>query len=396
MVSVEFAGDAPGVTLVGWNVPVAPVGNPLTVNVTALLNDPFSGVTVMVYVAEPPAEIVCGPVGELIVNVGAGDPVPFSVVVCGAPVALSATDSVAVRLAADAGVNVTLIVHVCCGVREAGHSFDSAKSLGFVPVRVIPVIDSAVLPVFVSVAVCAALVVPTTPVNVSVPGASVAVSTCTTVTVTVTAGDVLPASLLSPPYIAVTECAPSASVDVVNVATPAPFNVPVPSTVAPSIKVTVPVGTPLPGFCVTVAVKVTLVPTFTFAALAIRVVDVCARLTVTTTAFDVLAALFVSPPYTAVIECCPTASVVVMNVASPEPFNVPVPSIVAPSMNVTDPVGVVPPTGGVTVAVNVMLVPAVTLVALAVSTLELAAEFTITELAPVAVVYVWAPATSGV
>jgi hypothetical protein len=107
---------------------------------------------VIVYVAEPPAEIVCGPVGELIVNDGAAVPVPFSVAVCGAPVALSATDSVAVRLAADAGVNVTLIVQVCCGASEAGHSFVSAKSLAFAPVRLIPVIDNAVLPVFVSVA----------------------------------------------------------------------------------------------------------------------------------------------------------------------------------------------------------------------------------------------------
>jgi len=176
IVSVEFAGELPGVTLAGWNVPVAPVGNPLTANVTALLNAPFCGVTVIVYIADPPAGIVCGPVGELMVNVGAGDPVPFSVTVCGAPVALSATLSVAVRLAADAGVNVTLIVQVCCDARESAHVLVSAKSLGFVPV-LIPVIDSAVLPVLVSVAVCAALVVPTTPVNVSVPGVSVAEST---------------------------------------------------------------------------------------------------------------------------------------------------------------------------------------------------------------------------
>jgi hypothetical protein len=154
------------------------------------------------------------------------------------------------------------------------------------------------------------------------------------------------------------------------------------------MKATVPVGTPLPGFCVTVAVKVTLAPTAGFNELAIIAVDVCATLTVTVTAFEVLPALLLSPPYTAVIECCPTASVEVVNVATPEPFSVPVPSIVAPSMNVTLPVGVVPPVGGVTVAVNVTLVPAVTLVALATSVVPLLAELTVTKLAPVALVYV--------
>jgi hypothetical protein len=75
------------------------------------------------------------------------------------------------------------------------------------------------------------------------------------------------------------------------------------------MKVTIPVGTPLPGFCATVAVNVTLVPTFTLEALAISAVDVCAKLTVTVTAVDVLAALLLSPPYTAVTELVPSASV---------------------------------------------------------------------------------------
>jgi C4-dicarboxylate transporter len=65
-------------------------------------------------------------------------------------------------------------------------------------------------------------------------------------------------------------------------------------------------------------------------------------------------------------------------------------------MNVTVPVGVVPPAGGVTVAVNVTLVPTVTFVALAVSAVALVADTTVTEFAPVALVYVSAPDTSGV
>src|SRR6266567_2585504 len=53
-------------------------------------------------------------------------------------------------------------------------------------------------------------------------------------------------------------CAPTLSVDVVNVATPLPLSVAVPSGFAPSVKVTVPVGVPEP--LVTVAVKVTACP----------------------------------------------------------------------------------------------------------------------------------------
>jgi hypothetical protein len=51
--------------------------------------------------------MVCGPVDELMVKVGGGVPVPLSPVVCGEPEALSATESVAEKLAADAGVKVT-------------------------------------------------------------------------------------------------------------------------------------------------------------------------------------------------------------------------------------------------------------------------------------------------
>ena len=51
-------------------------------------------------------------------------------------------------------------------------------------------------------------------------------------------------------------------------------------------------------------------------------------------------------------ECCPTAKLDVANVATPEAFSVPVPNAVAPSMNVTVPVGAVDPLV-VTVVVNI-------------------------------------------
>jgi hypothetical protein len=75
----------------------------------------------------------------------------------------------------------------------------------------------------------------------------------------------------------------------------------------------------------------------------------------------------VGPPYPAVIECIPTASELVAYVATPDPFSVPVPSVIVPSRNVTVPVGTAVPDAGVTVAVNVILVPLAAVVDEAVS-----------------------------
>jgi hypothetical protein len=55
------------------------------------------------------------------------------------------------------------------------------------------------------------------------------------------------------------ECAPTVSVEIVKVALPPLFRVPMPSVIAPSRKFIVPVGVPLPAE-VTVAVNVTGVP----------------------------------------------------------------------------------------------------------------------------------------
>lgn len=77
----------------------------------------------------------------------------------------------------------------------------------------------------------------------------------------VSTADVLPAKLLSPPYTAVIECAPAASELVENDARPEAFSVTVASAVAPSSKVTLPVGVPVAPFvATTVAVKVTDCP----------------------------------------------------------------------------------------------------------------------------------------
>jgi len=118
------------------------------------------------------------------------------------------------------------------------------------------------------------------------------------------------------------------------------------------LNVTVPVGVPLPGAtALTVAVNVTDWPTVEGLAEEATVVEVLAWFTTWVTVFEVLVPKFESPPYTALMECEATESAEVANVATPDPFSVPVPSVVTPSLNVTAPVGV--PPVPVTVAVNV-------------------------------------------
>ena len=51
--------------------------------------------------------MVCAPLFELMVKLGGGVPVPFNVVDCGDPEALSVTCKLAEKPASDAGVNVT-------------------------------------------------------------------------------------------------------------------------------------------------------------------------------------------------------------------------------------------------------------------------------------------------
>ena len=83
---------------------------------------------------------------------------------------------------------------------------------------------------------------------------------------------------------------------------------------------------PEPGaFATIAAVNVTDVPGGTEVCKALTVVVVvlgnCLR-----QCLDVLVVSFVLPPYTAVIQCLPTASAEVVNVALPELLSVPMPS----------------------------------------------------------------------
>ncbi len=103
------------------------------------------------------------------------------------------------------------------------------------------------------------------------------------------ADDVLPACVPSPEYVAVTLCVPTVSVDVVSAAWLEPLSVPVPRSVAPSKKSTVPVAVGE-----TVAVNVTVKPLVDgFAELASVVV--VNELTTCDSADDVLPVCVPSP-----------------------------------------------------------------------------------------------------
>jgi len=182
-------------------------------------------------------------------------------------------------------------------------------------------------------------------------------------TISVTLAEVEPALFASPPYCAVMVCVPAVRADVVSVATPEELRVPVPSAVAPSSKVTVPVGIGAPAAGVMVAVNVRLAPRLALALDAARAVLVVNLLTVTTTAVERDVAKLVSPLYCAVMVSLPTGSAEVVSAARPDAVTALEPSVVAPIMNVMEPVGTAVPEAGVTAAVSVTLVPGVICVA---------------------------------
>ncbi len=128
--------------------------------------------------------------------------------------------------------------------------------------------------------------------------------------------------------------------------------------VEPSLKVTVPVGVPLPEpEALTVAVKVTTCPYTDGLAEEARAVVLPDLLTVWLRVEEVLPLKLSSPLYTAVIECDATLSPLVTKVACP-PLRVPVPMTAPLSLKVTVPLGVpLPGATAFTVAVKVTAWP---------------------------------------
>jgi len=110
---------------------------------------------------------------ELRVKLGAAKPVPLRETVWGEPAALSATLSVAAKVATDDGANVMEIAQFAPAANEFPQLLVCAKLLAPVPVNVMPEMVSAPVPVLVSVATCAVLVVPVIVLKVSVGGVRV-------------------------------------------------------------------------------------------------------------------------------------------------------------------------------------------------------------------------------
>src|SRR5438105_751210 len=147
-----------------------------------------------------------------------------------------------------------------------------------------------------------------------------------------TGADVLAMKFESPLYAAVIECMSTVSDAVTSVACPNPFTATVASTALPSVNVIVPVAVPAPGHTAfTTAVNVTAVPMLDGFKLDATVVEVFALFTVWVPAGEVLALKLFVAPYAAVIACRPATSPDVVNVATPETFNVLVPMTVTPS-----------------------------------------------------------------
>jgi hypothetical protein len=173
---------------------------------------------------------------------------------------------------------------------------------------------------------------------------------------------------------------PVESVAVLNCADPPvdvddlPVNVADPTTVCESRNVMLPVGVTVPAAAATFAVNVTPLPAVI--CVADRDKDVLVLIfaggeTVTATTAELEAEKFGSPAYAATIVCEPVDRVEIERVAVPE-VRVAEPSALAPSLNVTVPVGVPLPDCGATVAVNFTVCPVVSCVLDAVSEVSVA------------------------
>jgi hypothetical protein len=135
----------PGVTAGGRNETVAPAGSPVAESATRLLKLPPSGAIVRLYWATAPGWMLAEGVEELTTYVPA-EPIPEMAADCGEPAALSATEIAALKVAADAGVKVTVIVQVAPAASEAGQLLVWPKLLALVPVTEMLVMMRGVLP----------------------------------------------------------------------------------------------------------------------------------------------------------------------------------------------------------------------------------------------------------
>ena len=128
-----MAPELPGVTEGGRNEYCAPAGSPVAESVTTLLKLPPSGAMTRLNWATAPGWMLCVGVEALTTYVPA-EPIPEMAADCGEPAALSATEIAALKVAAEAGVKVTVMVQVAPAASEAGQLLVWPKLLVLAPV----------------------------------------------------------------------------------------------------------------------------------------------------------------------------------------------------------------------------------------------------------------------
>jgi hypothetical protein len=119
----------------------------------------LNSVTPPVALDDPTAVFANAMVDELKLTAGAV-PTPVTAALCGLPGALSAIDTLACRVPAALGVNVTLIAQLVPWASDVPQLLVCAKSVLLVPVIVIEVMLKAAFPELLRVRILAELVVP--------------------------------------------------------------------------------------------------------------------------------------------------------------------------------------------------------------------------------------------
>jgi hypothetical protein len=156
-VTVTFAAELPGISVLGENAQVAPEGALAHAKVTLWLNPPWPA-TLRVYVADCPGATLAVKVEpEATVSVKSC-PVPLRLMVCvlpATPLLLSVMVSVPEREPPAEGVNVTLMLHEAPGATLLPQSLVCLK-LALVAMLLTV---SAASPLLLSVTACAALAV---------------------------------------------------------------------------------------------------------------------------------------------------------------------------------------------------------------------------------------------
>src|SRR5579872_320662 len=162
MVQLALAASVPGQLLVCAKSPLFVPASPILLIVRAEV-PLFVRVIVFAVLVVPTFWLPKLRLVGLRLTAGASTlPVPLSARFCGLSGALSVKVTLALFVPVAPGVKVTLMVQDAPLLSVLGQLLVCAKSPAFVPLRAILLIFKGALPLFLSVTVCGALVVPTT------------------------------------------------------------------------------------------------------------------------------------------------------------------------------------------------------------------------------------------